>query len=159
MHTTPSLSLHHLLCREGLKWVATPPFGPLHLFFFSPTSNHILQRLVEPSKLTKMYILYKKKLIYNFFLITNYQNWVFYPDFYKTHNKAKSGHFFAPKASDASHPRVYLQYLKLLFPRWGEQCPVVKFSYIRYSPPKCSCNGTPNIQVKHVCPYSNVYML
>ena len=39
------------------------------------------------------------------------------------------------------------------------QCPVVEFSYLGYSPPKCSCNGTPNIQVKHTSRYSNVYML
>ena len=32
-------------------------------------------------------------------------------------------------------------------------------SYMGHSPSKCSCNGTPNIQVKHVCSYSNVYML
>ena len=33
-----------------------------------------------------------------------------------------------------------------IFPRQGEQCLVVEFSYLGYSPPKCSCNDTPNIQ-------------
>ena len=32
------------------------------------------------------------------------QNWVFYPNFYKIHNKAIYGHFFASETSDASHP-------------------------------------------------------
>ena len=36
--------------------------------------------------------------------------------------------------------------IKLLFPRRGEQCPVVEFSYMGYSPPKCSCIGN---QTKH----------
>ena len=35
---------------------------------------------------------------------------------------------------------LYLRHLKFLFPRWGEQCPVVEFSYKGYSLPKCSCN-------------------
>ena len=29
-----------------------------------------------------------------------------------------------------------------MFPRQGEQCPVVELSYIGYSPPKCTCNGS-----------------
>ena len=33
-----------------------------------------------------------------------------------------------------------------IFPRQGEQCSVVEFSYLGYSLSKCSCNGTPNIQ-------------
>ena len=33
-------------------------------------------------------------------------------------------------------------------PRQGEQCPVEKFSYKGYSPPKSTCNDTPHIQVK-----------
>ena len=54
---------------------------------------------------------------------------------------------------------MHLQYLKLLFPRRGEQCPVVEFSYMGYSSPKfsCNCNQT-NIQVNHAYPYLNVYM-
>ena len=28
-----------------------------------------------------------------------------------------------------------------MFPRQGEQCPVVIISYLGYSPPKCTCNG------------------
>ena len=163
---TQPLSRHHLPCRDpGLEMGSSPSvWSPPHFIFILPTVNHkknslFLQRLLEPGKLTKMYILYKKELIYNLFLITNFPNWVFYSDFYKTQNKADSGHFFVSKALDASHPRVYLQYLKWLFPRRGEQCPVVEFSYMGYSPPKCSCNCTPNIQVKHVCPYLNVYIL
>ena len=30
----------------------------------------------------------------------------------------------------------------------NEQCPVEKYSYKGYSPPKCTYNGTPHIQVK-----------
>ena len=33
-----------------------------------------------------------------------------------------------------------------IFPRQGEQRPVIEFSYMGYSPPKCSFKGTPNIQ-------------
>ena len=29
-----------------------------------------------------------------------------------------------------------------MFPRQGEQCPVVELSYMGYSPPKCTCNGS-----------------
>ena len=36
---------------------------------------------------------------------------------------------------------VYLRYLKIFFPQWGELCPVEKVSYKVYSPPKCTCNG------------------
>ena len=31
---------------------------------------------------------------------------------------------------------------EIIFPRQGEQCPVVEFSYMCYSPPKCKCNGS-----------------
>ena len=30
---------------------------------------------------------------------------------------------------------------EIIFPRQGEQCPVVELSYMGYSSPKCSCNG------------------
>ena len=29
-----------------------------------------------------------------------------------------------------------------MFPRQGEQCPVVELYYMGYSPPKCTCNGS-----------------
>ena len=29
-----------------------------------------------------------------------------------------------------------------MFPRQGEQCPVVELSYMGYSPPKCTCNDS-----------------
>ena len=32
--------------------------------------------------------------------------------------------------------------------RRGEKCLIEKHSYKDYSPPKCTCNGTPHIQVK-----------
>ena len=63
--------------------------------------------LAHTSILTKMYILYKKGV--NLQLS---QNWVFYPDFYKIHNKAIYGRFFVSKTSDVSHPQANLRYLK-----------------------------------------------
>ena len=38
-----------------------------------------------------------------------------------------------------------------MFPRQGEQCPVVIISYLGYSPPKCTCNGNQT--------HSNKYMI
>ena len=70
------------------------------------------------SILTKMYILYKKELIYN------YQKLGLYPYFYKIHNKAIYDHFFVsnlgcvPSPGKPSVPEI-------MFPRQGEQCPVV----------------------------------
>ena len=31
---------------------------------------------------------------------------------------------------------------EIIFPRQGEQCPAVELSYMGYSPPKCTCNGS-----------------
>ena len=39
-----------------------------------------------------------------------------------------------------------------MFPRQGEQCPVVELSYMGYSPPKCTCNGSTQI-------HSSKYMI
>ena len=67
--------------------------------------------------------------------------------------------FFTTEVLDEIRRPLYLRHLKLLFPRRGEQCPVVEFSYLGYSQPKCSCNGNhTNIQVNHAYPYLNVYM-
>ena len=38
--------------------------------------------------------------------------------------------------------RFFNSVLERGIPRRGEQCPVVIISYMGYSPPKCSCNGT-----------------
>ena len=62
--------------------------------------------LAHTSILTKMYILYKNELIYN------YPKLGIYPNFYKIHNKAIYGHFFVSKTSDASHPQVNIRYMK-----------------------------------------------
>ena len=59
-------------------------------------------------------------------------------NFTKIQDKASLAVFFASKAPDASHPQVRLRYLKNIFPRQGEQCPVVEFPYLGYSPPKCN---------------------
>ena len=31
---------------------------------------------------------------------------------------------------------------EIMFPRQGEQCPIVELSYFGYSPPKCTCNDS-----------------
>ena len=51
-----------------------------------------------------------------------------------------------------SHLHEYLRYLKMFFPRRGEQCPVVEFPYMGYSPPKCSCNGKYTHSIKIMIP-------
>ena len=74
------------------KWaVAHYSLSLAHFFsflFVLPTikPNEIallLQRLLNHGKLTKMYMLYKKELIYNLFLITNYPKLGFPPRIYK----------------------------------------------------------------------------
>ena len=37
-----------------------------------------------------------------------------------------------------------------MFPRHGEQCPVVELSYMGYSPPKCTCNGNQTHSSKYM---------
>ena len=123
--------------------------------------------LAHTSILTKMYILYKNELIYNCIYKKKKKNWIVFPEFTKYRNKASLA-ISSPLRSQmrpiisASKERrlpVPVPYLKRGIPRRGEQRPVVEFSYMGYSPPKCSCNGTPNIQAKHICSYSNVYMI
>ena len=66
---------------------------------------------------------------------------------------------FTTEVLDELRRSLYLRHLKLLFPRRGKQCPVVEFSYMGYSSPKCLCNGNhTNIQVNCAYPYLNVYM-
>ena len=95
----------------------------------------------------KMYILYEKGVCLQLYLITIY---------------TKTGSSFQNLQNTEIRPTwpfLRLYGLKCvpspgappvpeinIFPRQGEQCPVVEFSYSSYSPPKCSCNGTPNIQ-------------
>ena len=123
----PNLSRHRSwVSTYGRKWSVAHPILSLHSFFlFLFRSTHYKTTKSSPyyskgywnlENSQKCIYYTKKELIYNLFLITNYQNWVFYPDFYKTHNKAKFGNLFASKASDVSHPWVYLQYLKIIFP-------------------------------------------
>ena len=70
----------------------------------------------------------QKGIYLQFVLITNYQKLgLLLRIKKKKHTKAILGHFFASKASDASHPQVHFQYLKYFFPRQGEQCSVVEF--------------------------------
>ena len=83
----------------------------------------------------------------------------FYPGFTKYKMRLDLAISFTTEVLDELHRPLYLRHLKLLFPRRGEQCPVVEFSCMGYSPPKCSCNGNhTNIQVNHSYPYLNVYM-
>ena len=83
----------------------------------------------------------------------------FYPGFTKYKTRLDLALFFTTEVLDEIRRPLYLQHLKLLFPRRGEQCPVVESSYLGYSQPNCSCNGNhTNIQVNHVYPYLNVYM-
>ena len=63
--------------------------------------------LAHTSVLTKMYILYKKELIYNYPKTGSFTQF-----FYKIHNKAIYDHFFVSKTLDESHPQVNLRYLK-----------------------------------------------
>ena len=38
----------------------------------------------------------------------------------------------------------------MMFPRQGEQCPVVIISYMSYFPPKCACNGNQTHSSKYM---------
>ena len=38
-----------------------------------------------------------------------------------------------------------------MIPRQGEQCPVVIISYMGYSPPKCTCNGSTQTHSSKTC--------
>ena len=106
-----------------------------------------------------MYLLYRKEFNYNLSLIKNYRKLGLLPRIYRIQSNTIFGLFFTTRSSAVFHPQVHLRYLKLLFPRRGEQCPVVEFSNMGYSPPKCSCNGNQtNIQVNHAYSYLNVYM-
>ena len=124
--------------------------------------------LAHTSILTKMYIFLQKGVNLYLYLITIYtKNWIVFLEFTKYRNKANLA-ISSPLRSQmrpiisASKERrlpVPVRYLKRGIPRRGEQRPVVEFSYMGYSPPKCTCNGTPNIQAKQICSYSNVYMI
>ena len=86
----------------------------------------------------KMYILYKNGVYLQLYLITIYTKRGLLPRILQNTREGRFGHFFATKAPNASHPQVRLRYLKNIFPRQGEQCPVVEFPYLDYSPPKCN---------------------
>ena len=95
----------------------------------------------------QMYILYKKGVCLQLYLITIY---------------TKTGSSFQNLQNTEIRPawpflRLYgLKYVPSpgappvpemnIFPRRGEQCSVMEFSYLGYSSPKCSCNDAPNIQ-------------
>ena len=39
---------------------------------------------------------------------------------------------------------------EIMFPRHGEQCPIVELSYMGYSPPKCTCNDNQTHSSKYM---------
>ena len=127
-HLAPYLSqLQSWVATQLQKWVvAHSNLSLAHLFSFLFVLHTVkpikiallLQRLPKQGKLTKMCILYKNELIFQF--VFNYKlskTGSFTQIFTKIKNKVIYGYFFASKASDASHPQVHLQYLKRGVPR------------------------------------------
>ena len=62
--------------------------------------------------------------------------------FYKIINQSHNPAFFSKAASSERRLPRTLPILEIIFPRQGEQCPVVELSYMCYSLPKCICNGS-----------------
>ena len=100
---------------------------------------HVQKWPLRPTHYThKMYILYKKNLFTIVFNYNLYKTGFLAPNFTENIRYGQLSHFFASKAPNASHSQVRLRYLKNIFPRQGEQCPVVEFPYLGYSSPKCN---------------------
>ena len=128
VHARPVLSIHHFwVATQHRKWAVAHPILSLHssfLFLFvlptvkPPEVSFITTKAPEPEKLAKMHILYKSEFNYNLSLITNYKIWVFFPEFTKHKNKAKSGLLFITRVLDVSPRPEYLWYLKC-FPMTG----------------------------------------
>ena len=126
---------------EDHKWAVAHSFLPSALPIFFHTFHQVLLLL--------FYLYRQYKVRENIHAILNQSETKFYHKTYYLHNK--TGHSvqnitkiheqatvqpFSQLILKCVPPRVNLQHLKYVYPRRSKQCPVEKFSYKGYSPPK-----------------------